>query len=123
MSDDCFGIPSIITFSFFLCKSVYFCITLSLSNDADFLDNFSPDLCSGGSAPGNPDGTVFDVLDRFNIQETEPEMYEILRYYTEVSAFFLLSNSLKLKDLSSFFLINLSVIFLRVVRQLIHLTS
>lgn len=41
------------------------------------------DLCSGGSAPGNPDGTVFDVLDRFNIQETEPEMYEILRYYTE----------------------------------------
>lgn len=39
------------------------------------------DLCSGGVNPGSPDGTIFDVLESFELPEKQPEVYRIIQFY------------------------------------------
>jgi len=39
------------------------------------------DYCSGGLTPKNPDSTAFEIMDRFNLQESEPELHSILEHY------------------------------------------
>jgi len=43
------------------------------------------DYCSGGLTPKNPDSTAFEIMDRFNLQESEPELHSILEHYILVS--------------------------------------
>lgn len=41
------------------------------------------DLCSGGLAPGSPDDTILDIMDRFNIRKSNEDIYNIVEHYVK----------------------------------------